>query len=204
MQLVKESLGKVSVTVDGLWDKNVCYDRLSIVLDVTTTPTKARTYISRKPVPEGIDIRDFEYWQPFSISGNLVVKCICKLDLDAMIDGDVDIPTKDWCGHDKYPSEDDCCCEALEDSEIIDITEGNFIADDDKDCGCDCVPLTVTNVSDILNGKQIIDNTGSSCCCTGISSNEIEDIVNGKEVSESDCACGCEALPIETISNVTN
>lgn len=63
MQLNTQNLGKVSVTVDeGYWDINKEYARLTIV----EVKDKFATYISRKYVPEGIEITDKEYWMPFS------------------------------------------------------------------------------------------------------------------------------------------
>lgn len=63
MELFKESLGKVAVTVEkGYWDKNKHYDRLTVV----EVAHEFRTYISRKPVPGNIDILNRDYWIPFS------------------------------------------------------------------------------------------------------------------------------------------
>lgn len=63
MELFKESLGKVAVTVSkGYWSKDKHYDRLTIV----EVAHEYRTYISRKPVPGGIDILNRDYWIPFS------------------------------------------------------------------------------------------------------------------------------------------
>lgn len=61
MKTIKQSLGKVSITVEKeYWDNKRAYDRLVIV-----ESSRGRTYISRKPVPIGRDINDREYWIPF-------------------------------------------------------------------------------------------------------------------------------------------
>lgn len=68
-----KSLGKVCVTCNGVWDANVAYDRVCIVLDDIT----GRSYISTKEVPTGISLDNIEYWQPFTvhvIEGNIFVK----------------------------------------------------------------------------------------------------------------------------------
>lgn len=62
MKLVKQSLGKVSITVEkNYWSNSRYYDRLVIV----EHKERKRTYISRKPVPAGTNIDDREYWIPF-------------------------------------------------------------------------------------------------------------------------------------------
>lgn len=63
MQLVREQLGKVGITVDkDYWSIDRAYDRLVIV----EVKGEFRTYISRKPVPAGVLLNDREYWIPFS------------------------------------------------------------------------------------------------------------------------------------------
>lgn len=63
MQIVIDRLGKVSVTVDkDYWDSGKCYDRLVVVEDDITKCC----YLSRKPVPLGVELNDREYWIPFS------------------------------------------------------------------------------------------------------------------------------------------
>lgn len=63
MQLYKDSLGKVSITVEeGYWDISKDYDKLTIVEREGTFGT----YISRKPVPAGTVLTDRKYWIPFS------------------------------------------------------------------------------------------------------------------------------------------
>lgn len=63
MKTNKIKLGKVSITIDKEpWDINKDYDRLTIV----ELENAYCTYISRKPVPSGIDIENTEYWMLFS------------------------------------------------------------------------------------------------------------------------------------------
>lgn len=63
MRLQIEQLGKVSVTVEeGYWDINKDYDKLTIVQKEGIFGT----YISRKPVPAGIELTNRTYWIPFS------------------------------------------------------------------------------------------------------------------------------------------
>ena len=57
MNAVKVNLGKVSITVNGIWeDKD--YDKLSLVYH----KEKNATYISKRPVPKGTIISDRKYW----------------------------------------------------------------------------------------------------------------------------------------------
>lgn len=60
-------LGKVCVTVDGDWDNTKEYERICIVRDVATM----KSYISKKFVPEGVDILDEEYWQ-YLCNGSII------------------------------------------------------------------------------------------------------------------------------------
>lgn len=63
MEIVKECLGKVAVTVEkDYWKLNKTYDRLVIV----ELKNQYKTFISRKPVPAGTLITDRDYWIPFS------------------------------------------------------------------------------------------------------------------------------------------
>lgn len=63
MEVVKQNLGKVAITVDkNYWDINRYYDRLVIV----EVKNEYRTYISRKPVPAGVFITNRDFWIPFS------------------------------------------------------------------------------------------------------------------------------------------
>lgn len=63
MELVKEDLGKVAITVEkDYWDITKAYDRLVIV----EVKSQYKTYISRQPVPTGVAISNRDYWIPFS------------------------------------------------------------------------------------------------------------------------------------------
>lgn len=63
MKTNKVNLGKVCVTIDkDYWDINKDYDKLVIV----EVENAYATYISRQPVPHGIDIENKEYWCLFS------------------------------------------------------------------------------------------------------------------------------------------
>lgn len=59
MKTIKEYLGKVSITCNGLWDVQREYDRLCLVHDGFFA-----SYVSRKSVPAGIPLTNTEYWQP--------------------------------------------------------------------------------------------------------------------------------------------
>lgn len=57
MNAVKVNLGKVSITVNGIWeDKD--YDKLSLVYH----EERNASYISKRPVPKGTLISDTKYW----------------------------------------------------------------------------------------------------------------------------------------------
>lgn len=70
MRTAIDKLGKVAVTVEkDYWSNKKTYDKLTIV----EKKGIFGTYISRKPVPTGIDLSDREYWIPFSsLRENLV------------------------------------------------------------------------------------------------------------------------------------
>lgn len=68
MKSVIENLGKVAPTFEGAFDNTKSYDRLSCVFDNKT----GSSYISRRPVPVGIDIFNNKYWQPLSIGTNRI------------------------------------------------------------------------------------------------------------------------------------
>lgn len=53
----ERNIGKVSISCDGVWDTRKDYDKLCLVTD------GSYNYISRKQVPNGIDITNAEYWQ---------------------------------------------------------------------------------------------------------------------------------------------
>lgn len=59
MKTIKQYLGKVSITCNGRWDINTEYDRLCFVYNNVFD-----SYISKKPVPVGIELEDEMYWQP--------------------------------------------------------------------------------------------------------------------------------------------
>ncbi len=59
MKTNKQSLGKVSITCNGLWDIDRVYDRLCLVHDGFFA-----SYISKQYVPVGIALNDETYWQP--------------------------------------------------------------------------------------------------------------------------------------------
>ena len=53
----ERNIGKVSISCDGVWNKNIDYDKLCLVT------ANGANYVSRKQVPIGIDITNEEYWQ---------------------------------------------------------------------------------------------------------------------------------------------
>ena len=57
MKAVKVNLGKVSITVHGIWE-DIDYDKLTLVYH----KEKNATYISKRPVPKGTIISDKKYW----------------------------------------------------------------------------------------------------------------------------------------------
>ena len=57
MKAVKVNLGKVSITVHGIWE-DIDYDKLTLVYH----KEKNATYISKRPVPKGTMISDKKYW----------------------------------------------------------------------------------------------------------------------------------------------
>lgn len=62
MKPITDYLGKVSITPEGDYDPNRDYDRLCLVMNKETQIS----YISKKPVPKGIDINNKEYWMAIS------------------------------------------------------------------------------------------------------------------------------------------
>lgn len=72
------NLGKVSVTANGSWNRDVSYERLSIVTDEFTN----HTYISKKNVPTGIDISNTKYWQKIGPIGYRDNNIIIISDID--------------------------------------------------------------------------------------------------------------------------
>lgn len=65
MQQYRKNLGKVSLTAEGAWNLNNSYDILGIVYDEHTQ----HGFISRKAVPQGVDLYNKEYWMPLNVSG---------------------------------------------------------------------------------------------------------------------------------------
>ena len=61
MKTIKQYLGKVSITCNGLWDIQREYDRLCLVHD-----GHFASYISRKSTPTGTALTNTEYWQPIA------------------------------------------------------------------------------------------------------------------------------------------
>ena len=82
MNAVKVNLGKVSITVNGIWeDKD--YDKLSLVYH----EERNASYISKRPVPKGTLISDTKYWTLIVQGGfsNDVVKNIyTKSEIDQL------------------------------------------------------------------------------------------------------------------------
>lgn len=65
MQQFRKNLGKVSLTAEGVWDIKSKYNVLSIVYDEHTQ----HGFISKQPVPIGVDLYNSEYWMPLNVSG---------------------------------------------------------------------------------------------------------------------------------------
>lgn len=59
MKLEERYLGKVTLTVNGLWSRGKEYERISMVHDGFYS-----SYISRRHVPVGIELSNSDYWQP--------------------------------------------------------------------------------------------------------------------------------------------
>lgn len=62
MKTIFDYLGKVSITINGDYNKDIDYDRLCLVIDKNTY----KSYISRKPVPKNTPITDENFWMPFA------------------------------------------------------------------------------------------------------------------------------------------
>lgn len=67
MELYKQDLGKVCLTMNGEFDPTISYKELCCVY--VEDDSTLRSFISRKPVPAGTDIYDREYWQPICYGG---------------------------------------------------------------------------------------------------------------------------------------
>lgn len=67
MELYKQDLGKVCLTMNGEFDPTISYEELCCVY--VEDDSTLRSFISRKPVPSGTDIYNREYWQPICYGG---------------------------------------------------------------------------------------------------------------------------------------
>lgn len=82
MKAVKVNLGKVSITVHGIWE-DIDYDKLTLVYH----EERNASYISKRPVPKGTLISDTKYWTLIVQGGfsNEVVKDIyTKSEIDQL------------------------------------------------------------------------------------------------------------------------
>ena len=84
MQQYRKNLGKVSLTAEGIWNIKSKYDVLSIVYDEHTQ----HGFISKQPVPIGVDLYNSKYWMPLNVSGyvdsNIII--LNKKTFDASIE----------------------------------------------------------------------------------------------------------------------
>ena len=82
MNAVKVNLGKVSITVNGIWeDKD--YDKLSLVYH----EERNASYISKRPVPKGTLISNTKYWTLIvqgGFSNNVVKDIYTKSEIDQL------------------------------------------------------------------------------------------------------------------------
>lgn len=62
MNTIIKELGKVCITPKGEWDINEPYDNLDLVYNFEN----GKSYISKKNVPAGTNIKDTDYWMLFS------------------------------------------------------------------------------------------------------------------------------------------
>lgn len=93
MKAVKINLGKVSITVHGVWE-DIDYDKLSLVYH----KEKNASYISRKPVPKGTMISDRNYWTLIiqgSIPDNTLGEIYTRDEIDAVLATTVSIIKED-------------------------------------------------------------------------------------------------------------
>lgn len=67
MELDKQDLGKVCLTMNGEFNPTISYEELCCVY--VEDDSDLRSFISRKPVPAGTDIYNREYWQPICYGG---------------------------------------------------------------------------------------------------------------------------------------
>ena len=69
MELYKQDLGKVCLTMNGEFDPTISYEELCCVY--VEDDSTLRSFISIKPVPAGSDIYDREYWHPICYGGGM-------------------------------------------------------------------------------------------------------------------------------------
>lgn len=67
MELDKQDLGKVCLTMNGEFNPTISYEELCCVY--VEDDSALRSFISRKPVPAGTDIYNRDYWQPVCYGG---------------------------------------------------------------------------------------------------------------------------------------
>lgn len=164
MQLQTDNLGKVSITVEeGYWDIHKDYDKLTVVEKEGTFGT----FISRKPVPAGIELTNREYWIPFSSLKEEIL-----IDYNAFLD--------------KYKDQLDLYDEAIEDfknktSEIDDsldkVKEGLELIDDIKDSAD-----KLDEFRDTINTK--LDNKADISDLSNIIGEEVIDTITEEEIIE--------------------
>ena len=83
MKAVKVNLGKVSITVHGIWE-DIDYDKLTLVYH----KEKNATYISKRPVPKGTMISDKKYWSLIvqgAITDSTIKEIYTKDEIDYII-----------------------------------------------------------------------------------------------------------------------
>ena len=83
MKAVKVNLGKVSITVHGIWE-DIDYDKLTLVYH----KEKNATYISKRPVPKGTIISDRKYWSLVvqgAITDTIIGEIYTKDEIDYII-----------------------------------------------------------------------------------------------------------------------
>ncbi len=83
MNAAKVNLGKVSITVHGIWE-DIDYDKLTLVYH----KEKNATYISKRPVPKGTIISDRKYWSLIvqgAITDTIIGEIYTKDEIDYII-----------------------------------------------------------------------------------------------------------------------
>ena len=125
MKLQIEQLGKVALTVGGLWDKTKDYDKL-VIVSIEDGENGVKSFISKKPVSAGVSIFDRTYWLPVAND----IKSISKAYLDKVFNNDIPTPDREWVIPD----------------EIIDDSTG----DEHSKSGCSCMPITEEELDENL------------------------------------------------------